>query len=59
MPVSGAVIVTTPQEIALLDARKGDFLGALTITAPETGTRCENVNWMPPVLPLCVHRSTA
>ena len=36
MPVSGAVIVTTPQDIALLDARKG--LSMFEKVAKESGT---------------------
>lgn len=36
-----------------LDAFAGieqrDVLGVVTITAPETGTRCDNVNWISPV----------
>ena len=52
VPVTGAVIVTTPQDIALLDARKGlkmfEKVG-IPITAPVTGTFCDRVSWMSPV----------
>ncbi len=53
IPVSGAVIVTTPQEIALLDARKGlrmfekvgvSVLGVVENMAGHTCSRCGHVD---------------
>lgn len=47
--ISGAIIVTTPQEIALNDARKAVFLFATPgVTVPIIGV-VENMSWFSPV----------
>ncbi len=52
VPVTGAVIVTTPQEIALADARKGVAMFRMPqINVPVLGL-VENMSWFtPPELP--------
>lgn len=52
MPVTGAVIVTTPQEVALADARKAAAMFHMAnITVPILGV-VENMAWFsPPELP--------
>lgn len=48
VPVTGAVIVTTPQDVALADARKGvDMFGMEAIKVPVLGL-VENMAWFTP-----------
>lgn len=48
VPVTGAVIVTTPQDVALADARKGvDMFGMEAINVPVLGL-VENMAWFTP-----------
>ena len=48
VPVTGAVIVTTPQEVALADARKGiDMFHLQGINVPVLGL-VENMSWFTP-----------
>lgn len=52
MPVTGAIVVSTPQEVALADARKGiSMFKAEKINVPIIGL-IENMSWFtPPELP--------
>lgn len=52
MPVTGAVVVTTPQEVALADARKAaSMFNMANINVPILGV-VENMSWFtPPELP--------
>lgn len=52
MPVTGAIIVTTPQEVALADARKAaSMFNMANINVPILGV-VENMSWFsPPELP--------
>lgn len=48
LPITGAVIVTTPQEVALVDARKGiDLFTNEKVNVPILGV-VENMSWFTP-----------
>ncbi len=54
VPVTGAVIVTTPQDVALADARKGiAMFGQAQLNIPIIGL-VENMSYFTPVVPIAI-----